>query len=187
MQKKIAKSEKKTFLRSTVFEGILFILLGTAILVWPNHALKTLCVIAGIAVGLMGILKIIFFFNTPKEERKIGVMIIGVLQLAFGIALIAASGFFINLFFVITGIMLVYGAFLMFFRAVQLRHIKGLMFALSIVFGIIYTILAVIIFMNLESFAQFVTRIQGAALILEGLGIIIVLRNLKLTLEITKS
>ena len=110
-------------------------------------------------------------------------IIVGVLQLAFGIALIAASEFFINLFFVITGIMLVYGAFLMFFRAVQLRREKGIMFALSIIFGIIYTILAVIIFMNPEGFAQFVTRIQGIALIFEGLGIIIVLRNLKLTLE----
>ena len=183
MADEIAKTEKKTFLRSSIFEGILFILLGVAILVWPDHALKTLCIIAGIAVGLMGVLRIIFFFRTPKEERKIGMIIVGVLQLAFGIALIAASEFFINLFFVITGIMLVYGAFLMFFRAVQLRRVKGIMFALSIIFGIIYTILAVIIFMNPEGFAQFVTRIQGIALIFEGLGIIIVLRNLKLTLE----
>ena len=180
------KTRKSSFFSSNIFEGLLFILLGVAILIWPNHALKTLCVIAGIAVGLMGVLKSIFFIKTPKEERKIGMIIVGVIQLAFGIALIAASEFFINLFFVITGLMLVYGAFLMFFRAVQLRHVKGVMFALSIIFGIIYTILAVIIFMNPEGFAQFITRIQGVALIFEGLGLIIVLRNLKISFEMTK-
>ena len=45
------KTRKSSFFSSNIFEGLLFILLGVAILVWPNHALKTLCVIAGIAVG----------------------------------------------------------------------------------------------------------------------------------------
>ena len=109
-------------------------------------------------------------------------MILALVQLAAGIILILQADFFVEIFFVVTGLLLAYGAILMFVRLIQLRRVKGPMFYFSLVFGIINLIFAVLILINPEQFASFSTRLQGAALVIEGIGMIIVLRNLKLTL-----
>ena len=54
-------------------------------------------------------------------------------------------------------------------------------------FGIAYLIFAVIILINPVQFANITTHIQGAALVIEGIGMIIVLRNLKLTLTASEN
>lgn len=182
MEKEIIKYEKRNFLRSYIFDGIILALLGIAMLVWPDNALKVLCVVVGGLVAVMGFIKFAFFLANNKAVRKTSDLIIGIIQIALGIALIIASDFFISLFFVVAGIILVYGALLMFIRAFQLLKVKGWLFALSLIFAVVTLAFAVIIFINPIQFAEFVTRIQGAALIIEGIGMIIVLKNVKVDL-----
>ena len=186
MDKEIIKSEKKAYFRNYIFDGIILALLGIVMLIWPGQALKVLCVVAGGSLAVMGFIKLAFFLMAPKEEKKASSLIISIVQLAAGLALILASDLFVSVFFVITGLILAYGAFMMFVRAIQLRRIKGVMFIMSLAFAVISLAFAVIIFINPAAFASMLMRIQGASLVIEGIGMIIVLRNMEFTLKVSE-
>lgn len=186
MARDIDKRKRRGASKNFLFDGIIFALLGIAMLVWPNDALKVLCIVCGGCLVLMGVIRLIIFFTTEREIRKISDIVISVLQLAAGAVLIFAADFFVSVFFVVCGLILAYGAFLLFFRAIQLRRIKGVMYYLALVFGFVSLAFAVIVILNLSQFAEAATRIQGAALTLNGIGMIIVLRNMRLSLQPTK-
>ena len=182
MAKEIVKYEKKAYLKNYIFDGIIIALLGLAMLVWPNEALKVLCCVSGGSLAVMGFVRLALFLMSSKENKTISALIIAIFQLAIGIVLIIWADLFVRFFFIVTGLILAYGAILMFVRLIQLRRVKGPMFYFSMVFGIINLVFAVLVLINPEQFASFSTRLQGAALVIEGIGMIIVLRNLKLTL-----
>ena len=167
----------KKLLKSYLFDGLLLIALGIVMLVWPNTALKTVCIVAGAIVAVMGVIKIVAFFTNKSGERSAMDIVRGVVLLAVGIALMVASGFFIGVFQYVVGVILAYGAILMFVQAFMLRKEKGALMILSLVFAIITTVLAVVIFMNPTGFAAFMMQLEGISLIVEGLAMIIVLRK----------
>ncbi len=183
--KKTEKAQKKqrNFFLSFIFDGIILIALGIAILVWPESLLKILCIIAGAVIAVMGLIKLIIFIVNKDDKRKVLNLIVGIIQIAFGIVMIIESEFLAGLFFIIAGIILMYGSLLMFIRAFQFRKEKGALFVLSIIFAILTLALAIIIFINPQQFAGFIARLQGASLIIEGLGMIIVLNNSKIKVD----
>lgn len=165
--------------KSYIFDGILLMVLGLLLIVWPGGALNVLCILMGAAVAIMGILKMISFFRRSNSERLPSDLLIGVIMLVLGIALIVKADFFIEFFNVVLAIMLIYGAILMFAQAIMLKDEKGLMFILSLVFSVITLILAVIIFINPVGFASFMTQLRGISLMVEGLAMILVMRSMK--------
>ena len=167
----------KDYFRSYIFDGVLLILLGVAMLIWPEGALKTLFYIVGAVVGVMGLIKVIMFFTGKNAERQPSDLVLAFAELAIGIALIVKSDFFIEFFNIVLAIMLAYGAILMFAQAVITKEHKGLFFVLSLVFAAITLVLAVIIFIDPKGFASFMTQLRGIALIIEGLAMIIVLHR----------
>ena len=183
MDKELVQHERKTYYRNYIFDGILLVLLGLAMLIWPDKALKVLCYFTGGLIAVMGLIRLAIFMFNEKNNRKVFDLAVGIFQLALGFSLILAVDFFVSLFFVVTGLILAYGAFLMFYRAFQLRKDGGSMFVLSLVFAIITLIFTVIVIINPPAFADFATHIQGAALIIEGLGMTIVLKNYKVTMQ----
>lgn len=166
----------KDYLKSYIFDGVLLILLGAAMLIWPDGALKTLFIIIGAAVGIMGLVKIIMFFAN-SAGRQPSDLVLAFAELAIGIAFIVKSDFFIEFFNIVLAIMLAYGAILMLAQAIITREHKGVFFVLSLVFAAITFVLAVIIFIDPAAFASFMVQLRGIALIIEGLAMIIVLHR----------
>lgn len=173
------KNAKKLF-GSVIFDGILLIVLGLVMIIWPNESLKTLCIIIGAVLGIMGLIKIIVFFTKASEFRTAGEIIVGIIELAFGIALIAASGFFITVFQYIIGVILAYGAITMFINASNTSGLSKGMSTMSIIFGVLTALLALIIFFKPAAFASFMVQLEGVALMIEGIASIIVLRQMKI-------
>ena len=160
-------------------DGIILILLGIAMLIWPQTSLKVLCVLIGAVLVCMGALRTASFFSNRGNDRKAEDLISGAIMLVLGLAFIFRSTFFIGAFQFVTGILLLYGAFLMLTQAWMLRGQKGKLFTLSMVFGIATAVLAVIILLNPVAFASFITQLHGISLIVEGLSMVLVLRDIK--------
>ena len=175
------REKKNNLLRSTLFDGLLLIVLGVVMLIWPLESLGFLCVVIGAVLVLMGLIRLILFGRKEKDERRVRDIPIGLLQIAGGIALIIRPDFFITVFQYVTGVLILYGAVLMFAQAVRLRREKGALFAASLAFACVTTLLAVIILVNPAAFASFMTQLHGVALIAEGLAMIIVLRKSRKT------
>ena len=172
------KGKIKKLLLSYIFDGLVLIALGVAMLVWPEESLKTLCIIVGSLFILVGFVKIVGFIVNKSGERTAGELFVGILQFAFGAALVIKSGFFIDVFQVITGVILIYGAILMFIHAFKLRVYKGVMFALSLIFASITAVLAVIIIINPSQVASFMTQLHGISLVIEGVAMLMVLHRI---------
>ncbi len=179
MSEKSFYASIKDILKNYMLDGILLILLGIAMLIWPNSSLKALCIIIGIALCVIGLVHVLGFFASKDATRSPQQLIGGILPLALGILLIAASGFFIGAFQFVCGLLLLYGAALMFAQAWMLRSVRGLDFTLALVFACVTLVLAVVILIDPVAFASFITQLHGISLIIEGLSMLLVLRKVK--------
>ena len=180
------KMKIKNLLRSYFFDGLLLTALGIAMLIWPGKALETLCIIIGGGLVFIGLLKIISFFISKSGSGDPSDLLIGIIQSVAGVFFIVKPNIFIESFFIITGVLLIYGAILMFARAYNLRSIKGPMFTFSLIFAVITTVLAVIILINPESFGEFIFQLRGISLIVEGVSIMIALSKTKKAIKEAK-
>lgn len=166
-----------SILRSYAFLGVVLICIGVAMIVWPASALKTVFIVAGVALALVGLIKGILYFVGKGADRNLGDLLIGIFLFAAGLALSIKADFFISFFNYVTGALLVVGALLLFRRAYRLRAFRGAIFKLSLVFGIIMAILAALIIWNPSFLTDIIMYFYGAALIIEGLSMIIALRE----------
>ena len=169
----------KKFFRSTLFDGLLLIVLGVVMLVRPDVALQSLCLLAGILLCVMGAIKAVVFFVNKNGDKTPALLILGIVQLLLGIALIVKPGLFLQIFQFVVAVLLVYGACLMFVQAMLLRHLKGFFFFTSLICGLVMVILAAIIFANPAAFAAIMTQLEGISLIIEGLSTLLLLRKAK--------
>ena len=80
---------------------------------------------------------------------------------------------------VITGILLIYGAVMMFIRAYRLRSSRGPIFTLVILFGILDLLLGITILINPVIFAEVITQLEGISLIVGGVGMIVTVWDVK--------
>jgi uncharacterized membrane protein HdeD (DUF308 family) len=174
----MSQKTKKLF-SSYIFDGFLLVALGVVMLIWTG-TYDMLCYIIGGIAALLGVLKVVSYIVNKSGERKALNLLLGVILFAFGLALIIRPSFFETMFQVITGVILVYGAIIMFIHAIKLRKEKGAMFVMSLVFACLTTIFAVLVFIDPfdpESKARVV--VHAVALIIEGLAMIAVLHNIK--------
>jgi len=171
-------SEKlKNLLKSYWFDGILLACLGILILVWPDAAPKILCLVTGIILIILGLIKTIGFFVNKNNDRKALDLLIGLIQLGVGIAIVVKTDFFIDFFQIISAVLMIYGCILMLVQAFDLRKTKNARFTASIIFAVITLILAVLMLINPAFMSNIMAYVTGIALIVVGLAIIIVLRK----------
>ena len=171
-------SEKvQKLIKSYWFDGLFLIFLGIWLLVWPNAAPKIICIITGIVLAVLGVVKTAGFFANKNKERKNTDLLIGLLELLFGIAILIKTDFFIDFFQIIAAILMIYGCILMLVQAYDMRQEKNARFKASIAFAFVTLILAVVLLINPASLVKAISMVTGVALIVVGLAIIIVLRK----------
>ena len=167
----------KKMLKSYWFDGLLLILLGIWLLLWPNAAPKIICIVTGIVLAVLGVIKTAGFFSNKDKERKNTDLLIGLIELCFGIAILVRIDFFIDFFQIITAILMIYGCILMLVQGYDMREEKNARFKASIVFAVVTLVLAVMMLINPAALVKVISQITGVALIVVGLAIIFVLRK----------
>ncbi len=173
---------KKVF-GSYIFEGLVLTAIGVVLIIWPNESLNIMCIAIGALLILLGLIKLIMFFSKNKDNRKIMALLIGIVETALGIVMIVSSRFFIDFFQIVTGVILIYGAVIMFFGALRLRMLPGPLFIISILLAILTFVLAVVMLINPTQFASFMTQLMGVSLAIEGISMIVVMSKIKRELD----
>lgn len=72
--------------------SLILLMLGICLIVWPGASAQTLCILAGAAIALFGLTKLIQYFR--RKEDGVGFQLdfaTGVLGLMFGVMIIAFS------------------------------------------------------------------------------------------------
>ena len=165
--------------RSYVVDGLLLVALGVVILLWPDDSLTVLCAIIGVVLIIMGLVKGVLFFVDRDVPTRPMDLLTAILQLVAGVVVMVQSSFFISLFQILVGVILLYGSVLLFVRAIQLRQVRGFPFAAALVGGVLVAALGAVIIMNPPAFASFMMQLQGVAIIFLGVALIIVMQRIR--------
>ncbi|MBO4230007.1 MAG: DUF308 domain-containing protein [Clostridia bacterium] len=163
-------------LKNYIVDAILLIALGVVMILWPQSSLKILFTWIGNGFLVMGLIKcVLFFAKKEKKDRRAVDLIVGILQIIVGVLAIVFADFLALHFPVIAAVLLGYGAILMLFRALKLRNGKKGAFTVSLVLGVATLVLAAIVFACSAYFPGLMMQFTGAALIVEGLSLLIVM------------
>jgi len=150
--------------------GIILILIGLFMLLWPEPSLKILCVIVGIILIISGALTLIHYYQTKALNPEQKDMVTGIIQLVIGILLIVISRFFVSVFLILAGLVMIVGCIAMFRRAWELRDAKGKDFVFSILIGVLILALGIVMIINPVGTAAFVIQLCGVALMIVGIS-----------------
>ena len=163
----------KQLFRTYVIEGILMIALGVIMLVWPTETRAVYVIAAGAVLALMGLLRIVNFFAGSKEYRSGWDIVTGLLQIAAGVILILYPSLYVNVLPVFVGVLLGYGALVLLIHSIVYHW--GFRRVLGVIFAIILSGIAALMIINPAPMADFMTMFRGAALIIEGIFLIIIM------------
>lgn len=164
------KNSKKRLTGNDSIDGLLLILLGGVLLLWPQTLLHIAVMIVGGALVLMGVLACVRYFRS--KDRVLRGLIIGLAMTALGIAMLCASDFFASILYLAVAALAAFGVVLMVMKIFQRGEKK--ITILAAVFGVALLVLAVLIVVKPASFGNFLLRLEGIALIIEGASMLIV-------------
>ena len=162
----------KNIMDRTIMDEILLILLGFALLIWPNATLSLVFRVVGIVILIMGIIRTAGYVKNKNEVRTKD-LIIGIIELILGLILIIAPSVFITIGPLCAAVLIGYYAIVSLVKGINTLRagIKGGIAA--VVISAIALILAIIILFHPVSFASFLMRLIGIALIIAGISMVV--------------
>jgi uncharacterized membrane protein HdeD (DUF308 family) len=94
-----------------ILRAISATLLGVLLILCPQKAISFVVIAIGILFIVPGLLSLIGYFTSNKAKRpEMPVLFAGIGSLLFGVVLVAAPSFFVNVLMYILGIILIVGA-----------------------------------------------------------------------------
>ena len=154
--------------RSSIAAAAITIMAGLLLVFWPGRSINLLCMILGIASGVIGIIYILGWITRRKEGAPAFFVLPGVLLIALGLWLIGKPESVVRL------IQYMFGAILIFHGVVDLQGAIALMrqrcdrWWLDLLLALLTVGLGILILVN--PFGTFATLVMliGAALIFDG-------------------
>ena len=162
----------KEILDKTIIDEILLIILGLALLIWPNAALNLVFRAVGVVILVMGILRITAYVKN-KQEILTKELIIGIGMVVAGLILIIAPSILTSVGPMCAAILIGYGAIVSLVKGIQTMRAGYTGGVAAVVISGIALVLAVIILFHPVAFAGFLARLIGIALIIAGIGMIV--------------
>ena len=155
------------------WDGVILMLLGLFMLIFPGASVKIVCIILGIALIVMGIMLIISYVKERNIAPIKSNLYAGIGMIVLGILVFIFSDFFVSILLIAFGLILLYGCYVLFRQAYEMSDQKGKDFFLPLIMGIIILVLGILMVTNPAGSAAFVARMCGIALLVEGFSFLI--------------
>ncbi len=154
--------------RSSIAAAVVTLLLGLALVFWPNRSVGILCMLLGAAVLLTGILYILGWFSRHRDRVSALVLLPGVVFCGLGVWMLSSPASLIRV------VQYIFGAVLLFHGVVDLQAAWTLMsrrwprWWLDMILGALTLALGVLVLINpFGAFAALVVLI-GLSLVFDG-------------------
>ena len=169
--------DKKPGFGKIRWDGVITILLGLFLLIFPNASVKIVCILIGVALVIMGIMLIISYIQEHNRAPVTSNLFIGIGMVVLGILLFIFTNFFVSVILIIFGLILLYGCVMLFMQAYNMRHEKGKDFFLPLIMGIVILILGILMIINPVGTLSFIVQMVGVAMIIEGISLLFFLKG----------
>lgn len=166
---------------SNLVSGILLVLLGILMLFMPRASLTGLSVVISIAVLISGIMELINYFATDKEDRSGWALAEGIIETLLGVWMVFGSGssvltsiipYVFAIFIFASGIVRVA-------ESLELKSYGSTRWGWLLAFGILAMILGVLLCFAPMISAAFVTTALSLLLICHGISNIMLYYNMQ--------
>lgn len=155
----------QNIIKNKLLSSIVFLILGVLLLIAPTAMLETFIRIIGGVLLLGAAIRLIAYFVTKKEDRVPLSLVLGVAAAAIGIFFVAAPGVVTNVLAYIFGAILILNSLLDLVIAVRLPSGK----VVAVLLALLGIALGVLVIVNPDVFADFMTRFIGATLFYESI------------------
>ena len=172
------ESRIKSILSSHYFEGVLLIVFGFIMLVFPTHSIKIVS-ITGVILCVLGVTLAVSYVVHNMEKHTLQ-LFAGLMCIALGIEFIFQTDNLAEAMHAVLSITLIYSGALLFIQAYNLRKEKGPLLKITFAFAVVALIFAVLMLINDEESTAFL-RIKGASMIVEGVASLFVIKETHLS------
>lgn len=157
-----------------LLNSVLTLILGIILTLSPGMAARTMVLMIGWVLVIAGVVALMASLFVRSKPLGQGDLVLGLLQLATGLVLLAKPDMLVSLCGIVLGLLLVvHGA-----GDIQTaREAKALGYdwKLTIVVGVLKLLMAVLVILAPFSTAELVIRVAGICLILDGVGDLLLL------------
>lgn len=155
----------QNIIKNKLLSSIIFLVLGVLLLIAPAESLALFVRIIGAVLLVGALVRLIAYFVTKKEDRVPISLILGVAAAVIGLFFLIAPSVVTNILAYVFGAILILNSLLDLVIAVRLPSGK----AIAILLSLLGLVLGVLIVVNPDAFASFMTRLIGATLIYESI------------------
>ncbi len=155
----------QNIIKNKLLSSIVLLVLGVLLLIAPADMLRLYVRIIGAVLLLGALIRLVAYFITKKEDRAPISLVLGVAAAAIGLFFIVAPGVVTNTLAYVFGVILILNSLLDLVIAVRLPFGK----LVAVLLALLGLALGVLITVNPDAFANFITRLIGATLIYESI------------------
>jgi uncharacterized membrane protein HdeD (DUF308 family) len=154
---------------ATIIIGIISIILGVIMFIYPTSATQLVTLITGWAMLISGIVALVGAFSTPSLVLSSVDLYWGIFGTLLGLLIVMNPSFFVAWIFILLGIFIMFAGFQMIFGANAARVVGAPHAGSQLALAIITVILGVLVLMAPFSMADLTMMICGAALVYSGI------------------
>ena len=155
----------QNIIKNKLLSSIIFLILGVLLLIAPTAMMETFVRIIGGVLLLGALIRLIAYFVTKKENRVPLSLVLGVAAGLIGVFFVVAPGVVTGVLAYIFGAILILNSLLDLVIAVRLPSGK----LVGVLLSLLGLALGVLVIVNPDAFAAFITRFIGATLIYESI------------------
>ena len=147
---------------------ILCIVLGIVICIWPGTILLTLCRVAGLAILIFGIYRLIICLKGDHNQG--GFLLLGIVLCALGIWILSSPGSFLKLIPIVIGLVLIYHGVKECYTCIQIKRRHDSKWWVGLVVGILAIVFGIFLIRGAFLALEIGMIILGIALIYMGVS-----------------
>lgn len=166
---KTEETKKRKHIKGTkqeiTFVNIAMLVLGVMLIIFPEKSADIVCIVAGIILGIWGLVRLIAYFASGKIESFGSFALVqGTALLGFGILFIINPGILKTFLTAALGIILIVSGVMKLQYAVDLLRLKDKFWYISLLGAIVSITLGAIVFFNPFKTAKWLMIFIGIAL-----------------------
>ena len=155
--------------------AVVLLALGICFIAWPSASAQTVCALAGAAVALFGIVKLISYFVRKRSGLELQFdFALGIIALVLGLTVIAFAGNIVRAIPVFLGIFILVDGVFKLQTAFDAKRYALPGWWVILAGAVVFCVLGLVLILHRSESAATMTVILGVALVLDGIQNLVV-------------
>ncbi|MBC8535565.1 HdeD family acid-resistance protein [Feifania hominis] len=156
--------------KSCYLQGVITVLLGLVLIIFPSGSVKFVCIALGVGLVVSGAVDIIGYFSNADRTFFQSALFTGILYLGLGIWMLVNPGFFLSLFQIVLGVFIVIHGAADCQQAFSLKRVGYDSWQPALVIGVLTIGLGAFIVLNPFGATVAMTVFFGVVLLFDGVS-----------------